>query len=185
MHFLEINPGDDLFVNISFIDLTQTFRVTIIPSQGELFEFELDTDNAYAVLAKASINGPMAITYAGFIPLGKYDRSEAPAARYLLTIGWLSLFGLPQIPHPLSHWTQSSTGLVHRDGDCLARNMAHKSKSLFAEKVESMWSPENGYFAWSVCATYLIVTFNFVTIFGFFSFFSGIQASHLTMSGDL
>ena len=70
MFFLEVYPNEDLFINITYDDEIKLFEITVIPSYGETFKFELDTEDEYAVLAKASVYGAMTVTYAGFIPLG-------------------------------------------------------------------------------------------------------------------
>lgn len=74
--FLEVYPGDELFMNITYNDLLKTFEVNLSPQSvtetvQRIYEFELDTDDDYAILARASVYGTMSVTFAGFIPLGE------------------------------------------------------------------------------------------------------------------
>ena len=69
---LELYPGDDLYINITYDPTLFMFNVDMLPSKGETFQFQLDTSDEYALMSKATISGAMTTTFGGFIPIGKH-----------------------------------------------------------------------------------------------------------------
>ena len=72
---LEIFPGDEIFVNITYDAEIKTFYVDTLPRSLTLpddrsIAFELDTNDEFAILSKLALRGAMTFSYAGFIPVG-------------------------------------------------------------------------------------------------------------------
>ena len=76
-------------MNISYNEEFKEFSVTLLPSRGETFTYEVDTDDEYAVMARAAVNGAMTLHYAGFIPKG-----SKPCAQFFIPLYFL----LPLFP---------------------------------------------------------------------------------------